>query len=102
VPSYRLQIHTTAKGELADLPSDHRDRLADTLQAVAREREPTSHEAVRPLEGHRDLFRVRVGDVRAICELEKPSIYVIKIGPRKSVYENINGAVTNRLGGIGT
>lgn len=96
MPSYQIQIHTTAKRELQALDERPRDRLTDTLAAVAREREPTSHEAVRPLEGHTGLFRVRVGDVRAVCSLQKPNLLVLKIGPRKSVYESID-SVDDRL-----
>jgi len=96
VPSYDLQIHTTAKGELADLPSSKRDRLADTLQAVAREREPTSHEAVRALQGQPDTFRVRVGSVRAVCRLVKPSLRVLLVGDRKNVYDGIDETIAER------
>jgi mRNA-degrading endonuclease RelE of RelBE toxin-antitoxin system len=90
MPSYDLQCHTTAKRELQNLADDDRERITDTLSQVAAEREPTQHEAVRHLEGQDGLFRVRAGDVRAVCTLRKPDLLVVSVGYRKNVYDGID------------
>lgn len=90
MPRYETQIHTTAKRELESLDADARDRLTDTIIDVAETEEPTSHSAVRALEGQSGLFRVRVGDLRAICTLVKPELRVLKVGHRAHVYDVID------------
>jgi mRNA-degrading endonuclease RelE of RelBE toxin-antitoxin system len=90
MPRYRLDCHVTAKRELDGLTDAERQRLVDTLTEVAETRKPTSHESVRMLEGQPGLFRVRAGDCRAICSLEKPALLVLRCGHRSSVYENVD------------
>jgi len=96
MPQYEIELHRSARRELDALSESDRERLTDTLVAVAETREPTSHEAVRALEGQRDAFRVRVGHVRAVCRLSKPSLRVLAVGPRKSVYDGIDKKVEQR------
>jgi mRNA-degrading endonuclease RelE of RelBE toxin-antitoxin system len=90
MPRYNLRVHTTAKRELSGLTDTQRERLTDTLTAVAEHRQPTQHDAVRMLEGQPGLFRVRAGDCRAICSLEKPFLLVLRCGHRNSVYDNVD------------
>jgi len=96
MPRYDIELHQSASRELNALPESDRERLTNTLIAVAETREPTSHEAARALEGQRDAFRVRVGSVRAVCKLVKPSLRVLVIGPRKSVYDGIDSVIEQR------
>ena len=87
---YDITIHTTAKRELQDLEPQDRERLTDVIADVAAHKEPTAHEKVRPLEGQSGLFRVRVGDVRAVLELAKPELRTLTVGKRDSVYRAID------------
>jgi len=96
MPRYEIELHRSARRELDALDDAARERLTDTLVTVAETREPTSHEAARALEGQADAFRVRVGSVRAVCRLSKPSLRVLAIGPRKSVYDGIDEKVEQR------
>ena len=96
VPSYQPLIHTSAERELDRLDDADRERLTDTLAEVARERQPTHHADAKMLEGQPGLFRVRVGDTRAICKLDKPNLLVLEVGYRKDVYESID-SVDDRL-----
>jgi len=95
--SYQLTCHPTAQRELTQLPSDARDRLTSILQEVAEQREPSSHQRARHLEGQPGLFRVRSGDYRAICTLDKPNLKVVKIGERAGVYDDVDDLRENRL-----
>lgn len=97
--SYDPVIHRTAKRELQALPREDRERLTDVLQAVAATREPTTHQKARMLEGQDGLFRVRAGDCRAICTLEKPELLVLRCGHRNEVYDDVD-TVDERLDAV--
>lgn len=88
--SYQPLLHTTAERELQQLPRADRERLTDVLKDVAATREPSRHEKARDLEGQPGMFRVRVGDVRAICTLEKPSLLILRVSHRSDVYEKVD------------
>jgi len=90
MPRYETVVHTAAERELAQLDSDARDRLTDTIVDVAGERQPTSHAKVTQIEGKRGLLRLRVGDVRAILTLDKPELRVLSAGHRSSIYDVID------------
>jgi mRNA-degrading endonuclease RelE of RelBE toxin-antitoxin system len=100
VTQYQLQIHTTAKRELTALESAERERLTDEIADVATHRKPTNHPSVRLLEGQDGLYRVRVGDLRAVLFLNKPELIVAKVGKRKDIYENIKQINNKRLSTI--
>ena len=97
---YTTTIHTTAKRELDDLDDDERERLTDAIVDVAEHRQPTQHSSVTILEGQDGLYRLRVGDLRAILCLDKPKLLVAKVGKRKKVYENIDEIDNKRLSAI--
>jgi len=88
--SYKPTLHPTANRELNQLAPNERDRLTDALTSVAEHREPTSHPKTKSLEGQDGLFRVRVGDVRAVCALCKPELRILRVGYRSDVYEIID------------
>ena len=90
VTSYEIALHKTAERELNDLEDTKADRLRDALRDVSRQEQPTQHDKVKQLEGQRGRFRVRVGDVRAICQLDKPNLLILKVGNRKNVYDGID------------
>jgi len=90
VPTYDLVIHTAAKRELSGLDSGPRDRLTELLTDIASEREPSSHEKTKALKGTDGLLRVRTGDVRAIVELDKPTLKVLSCGHRRTVYDVVD------------
>ena len=93
---YETSIHTTAKRELNDLDADERDRLTDAIVEVAEYRKPTDHSSVRILEGQDGLYRLRVGDLRAVLQLDKPTLRVLTCGRRASVYDDIDEVADRR------
>jgi mRNA interferase RelE/StbE len=88
--SYNTVIHQHAERALNGLPEKEQHTLRETLQAVAKCEEPSQHEKVRAMEGQAGMYRVRVGDYRAIYTLEKPYLVVVAVGSRKNVYENVD------------
>ena len=93
---YETSIHTTAKRELDDLNADARDRLTDAIVEVAEHRKPTEHSSVRILEGQDGLYRLRVGDLRAVLQLDRPYLRVLTCGRRASVYDDIDEVCDRR------
>lgn len=96
VVRYRPVLHNRAHDELLDLPREQRTRIRETIQAVAETREPTNHEKAKHLTGQVGKFRVRAGEIRAVCSLDKPRLIVWKVGHRDSVYENIGKTLADR------
>jgi len=90
MPQYDPLIEVSAERDLYALPSEERDALRSVLKDVAERKEPSSHPKTKSLEGQPGLFRVRVGDVRAICALQKPRLYILKVGKRNGVYESVD------------
>ena len=87
---YTTTIHTTAKRELDDLDDDERERLTDAIVDVAEHRQPTQHSSVTILEGQDGLYRLRVGDLRAVLQLDQPELKVLRVGHRANVYDVID------------
>jgi len=96
MPSYETAIHRTAKRELNALPDAERERLTDAIVDVAGHRKPTDHESVRMLEGQDGLYRLRVGDLRAVLQLDRPHLRVLTCGRRASVYDDIDEVCDRR------
>ena len=87
---YTTTIHTTAKRELDKLDTDERERLTDAIVDVAEHRKPTDHNSVVILEGQDGLYRLRVGDLRAVLQLDQPELKVLRVGHRANVYDVID------------
>jgi mRNA-degrading endonuclease RelE of RelBE toxin-antitoxin system len=87
---YDLVARPAARRTLAgDKPPDD---LRDVLHEVARHREPTDHEKAATLRNSQlpsGLFRVRVGDWRAVCRLDKPRLEVVCIAHREDIYDRV-------------
>jgi mRNA-degrading endonuclease RelE of RelBE toxin-antitoxin system len=66
------------------------DALRGVLHEVAGHREPTDHPKTTTLRNSQlpsGLLRVRVGDWRAVCRLDKPRLEVICVAHRDGVYD---------------
>jgi len=83
-------LHTTAERELQSLDPTDRDELTDLIKDVATHEQPSQHKKCRQLEGQDGLFRVRLGDMRAVMCLDKPNLLVIKAGYRRKVYSDVD------------
>ena len=93
---YTTTIHTTAKRELDKLDTNERERLTDAIVDVAGHRKPTDHNSVVILEGQDGLYRLRVGDLRAVLQLDRPHLRVLTCGRRASVYDDIDEVCERR------
>lgn len=84
---YQVLTHRQAKRALKRIHPHDRKRL---LKAFSRlKREPFSKKLdIRKLARTKNSFRIRVGDLRAIYEIDKKKkvIYIWEVGYRGSVY----------------
>ena len=82
-----LRYSETAVKASGHLSKARRTRLYDTLEAIAVQ--PFAHHAnVTALKGEKDLFRLRLGDWRAVYKIDRAAgtMTVIAIEPRGSAY----------------
>ncbi|AFY60372.1 type II toxin-antitoxin system RelE/ParE family toxin [Synechococcus sp. PCC 6312] len=86
--NYRIEFLKTAKKELAKLPKEIQQRIANRIEALIVDPYPVH---TKKLKNGNGLLRIRVGDYRIIyrVEAEKLIILVIKIGHRRDIYTQI-------------
>ena len=83
----RLIVAAGAAKDLAALPARDRRALFARVEAFAAD--PfAAHPAARPLRGHEDRIRLRHGDWRAICRVDRAAETVIleRVEHRREVY----------------
>ena len=79
---YRFIIKKPAKKFIDGLPVNERRRIVDAI-----ERLPDSGD-IKRLQGHDDLFRLRVGPYRVLYTVDNGTfvIYVVDAGSRGQIY----------------
>jgi len=90
MPRYDPLIKVSAQRELYSLPREERNALRRVLKNVARKEQPSHHAKAKSMAGFGDLFRVRVGDVRAVCVLRSPHLLILRCGKRNGMYDDID------------
>jgi mRNA-degrading endonuclease RelE of RelBE toxin-antitoxin system len=88
--SYNLLIAQQAKRSLGNLPDEPQESLHAVLEDVAASEQPTHHAKAKQMGNQRGMFRIRVGDYRAVCELDKPDLLVHRVGKRPNVYDSVD------------
>jgi mRNA interferase RelE/StbE len=85
---YRIELKSSAAAELAKIPKNRRQRIADRINALANEPHPPGS---KKLEGEANAYRIRVGDYRILYQVQDDLllILVIRIAHRKDVYRNL-------------
>lgn len=84
-PDYTVLILPSAQKQLSKLPNNIATRIEDKMMELQYDPRPAG---CKKLKG-REAYRIRIGDYRAIYEIEDNQliITVITIGHRKNVYE---------------
>ena len=82
--SYEVLILRRVQKELARLPAGEYERMRDAIAALGQEPRPAG---CRKLAG-REGWRIRVGDYRAIYEIDdvQHKVTVLDVGHRRDVY----------------
>lgn len=86
---YELKLHKDAARFLRALPARTQARVREKLDLLAEAPRATDRLDVRPMVGQPGLWRLRIGTIRAIYEIqdERVTIYVLTIGNRGDVYK---------------
>ncbi|WP_292467283.1 type II toxin-antitoxin system RelE/ParE family toxin [Methanolobus sp.] len=85
--NYRVSIHPHAVKFLRAQDNETKDRLKEGLRKL--ESEPLSHDVkkLKGTKGRQDLYRLRIGDYRAVFSIEEDIVYVLEIIPREHGYK---------------
>ena len=82
---YKIEISATAERQLKKIPREDTVRILRSISLLAGNPRPVG---CRKLSGYDDIYRIRIGNYRAIYEIDGKRIIVVilKIGHRKEVY----------------
>lgn len=83
--SYRVELKRSAEREIDALPGAVYGRVVAKLRRLAAEPRPTG--AIK-LHGHKDKFRLRVGDYRVLYTIDDAArvVVIYAVGHRREVY----------------
>ena len=83
---YGIEIKPSARKELENLSNNLIARLVPKIESLAANPRPSG---CRKLRGYKDLWRIRVGDYRAvyIIDDDRKMVSVTRIAHRRDVYE---------------
>lgn len=89
---YRVRCTSQVLKELHKLDADRQTQIEHVFDDVASTRQISNHSKCAVLDnGHSEtLYKIRVGDYRAIAELDKPMLKILKFGERSTVYDGLN------------
>jgi mRNA interferase RelE/StbE len=84
-PDYTVLILPSAQKQLSKLPSTIATRIEDKLLELEHDPRPPGCKKLRG----RDAWRIRIGDYRAIYEIDdgRLVVTVVAVGHRREVYE---------------
>lgn len=88
--SYNVLLDRKAERALNNLAPKAKADVRKLLKDVATQEQPSHHQKAKQLQGQPGMFRVRTGNYRAICELDKPDLLVYRVGKRKHVYDDVD------------
>jgi mRNA-degrading endonuclease RelE of RelBE toxin-antitoxin system len=86
---YELTTTQSVRNDLQGLPDDPRSRLTEVLEEISGERRPCQHSKCSLLENQSDVYKVKVGEYRALLRLKKPELRVLRVGHRQNFYRGI-------------
>ena len=84
--SYSVEVKPAARKELEALPDSVLARVLQRMEALRHSPRPTG---CKKLRGHKDQWRVRVGDWRVVYIIDDAAklVSVTRIAHRREVYE---------------
>ena len=85
---YIVQYDPNALKELTKINRPAARRIVKAIDALSGDPRPSG---VRPLVGHPDLWRIRVGDYRVVYTLKDAELVVLalRVAHRSTVYRNL-------------
>lgn len=88
MPAYVIEISPKAARELAALPMEIRREIGTVINDLSDNPRPRG---IKRLQGHRDIYRVRVRDYRLLYRIQDSVLIVIvvRVGNRAEVYKRL-------------
>lgn len=82
---YTIIVKKKAKKFLDSLPAQERNRITSAISALP------NGEDIKPIQGHSDLLRLRVGSYRVIYTVDHGilTICVVAVGNRGDIYKHL-------------
>lgn len=82
---YKIEIKKSAQKELKSLPNKELKKVIEKISSLATNPRPTG---CKKLSGD-EKYRIRVGNYRVLYGIEDDilTIFIVKVGHRKDVYE---------------
>jgi mRNA interferase RelE/StbE len=83
----KVSIHPHVVKFLKAQDDETKGRLKEGLRKL--ENDPLSHDVkkLKGTKGKQDLYRLRIGDYRAVFSIEEEIVYVLEIIPREHGYK---------------
>ena len=81
---YKIVLTKRALKDLEKIDRDTRDRIAAKLKEYAKEPHRYARKLIDPKMG---TYRFRLGDYRAIFDIDDEKIVILRIGHRKIIYK---------------
>jgi len=87
--AYTVRVVPSAFKNLARLPGKVGEKISQKIDSLAGDPFPPG--AVKLAGAKGDLFRIRTGDYRIICQVKESVLLVLvaKVGPRKDIYRRL-------------
>lgn len=84
---FKVNVHQHASKFLNSQDTETKSRLIEGLKKL--QNDPLSHDVkkLKGTKGRQDLYRLRIGDYRAIFAIEDDVVYVLEIIPRGYGYK---------------
>jgi mRNA interferase RelE/StbE len=79
-------VSPSAQRQIRKLPQRQRDRVNARLLELERDPRP---QGVKKLSGEKNVYRIRIGDYRALYSIEDEILFVlvIEVGHRRDIYK---------------
>jgi mRNA interferase RelE/StbE len=86
VSAYSVEFTARARKELWDLPKPIQRRIVRVLPLLGAS--PRQGANIKPLKGHADGYRLRVGDYRVLYQVQEAHlvVLVVKVAHRREAY----------------
>jgi mRNA interferase RelE/StbE len=84
---YRVSIHKHAGKFLNAQDKETKDRLVEGLRKLKSDPLDNDVKKLKGIKGKQDLYRLRIGDYRAIFAIEDDVVYILEIIPRGHGYK---------------
>ncbi|MBP2030056.1 mRNA interferase RelE/StbE [Methanohalophilus levihalophilus] len=82
---YNISIHRDVQKYLNALDSGTKSRLVEGLRQLKNDPLSRDVKKLKGTKGRQDLYRLRIGDYRAIFSIEDDNVYILEIMLRKGM-----------------